>query len=193
MAVGSRPLVPSRLAPGGALQRAHGSRRTPRTVIGAYIALTKPRIIELLLITTVPTMVLAERGWPNLGARAADARRRHPGRRWRQRHQHVRRPRHRRQDAADPGSSARHRRHPAAPRAGVRAGPRGRRLRRAVVGRQPAVRPARRGGGRVLRRRVHAVAEAHQPPQHRDRRGGRCGAGPRRLGRRHGLARLGRR
>ena len=61
MAVGSRPLVPSRLAPGGV---AHGSRRTPTTVIGAYVALTKPRIIELLLITTVPTMVLAERGWP---------------------------------------------------------------------------------------------------------------------------------
>jgi protoheme IX farnesyltransferase len=35
-------------------------------VIGAYIALTKPRIIELLLITTVPTMVLAARGWPPL-------------------------------------------------------------------------------------------------------------------------------
>jgi protoheme IX farnesyltransferase len=61
MAVGSRPLVPSRLAPGGV---AHGSRRTPTTEIGAYIALTKPRIIELLLITTVPTMVLAEQGWP---------------------------------------------------------------------------------------------------------------------------------
>ncbi len=61
MAVGSRPLVPSRLAPGGV---AHGSRRTPTTVVGAYIALTKPRIIELLLITTVPTMVLAEQGWP---------------------------------------------------------------------------------------------------------------------------------
>ncbi len=61
MSVGSRPLVPSRLAPGGV---AHGSRRTPTTVVGAYIALTKPRIIELLLITTVPTMVLAEGGWP---------------------------------------------------------------------------------------------------------------------------------
>jgi len=61
MAVGSRPLVPSRLAPGGV---AHGSRRDPTTVVGAYIALTKPRIIELLLITTVPTMVLAQRGWP---------------------------------------------------------------------------------------------------------------------------------
>jgi len=66
MAVGSRPLVPSRLAPGGVLQRAHGTKRTPRTVVGAYIALTKPRIIELLLITTVPTMVLAQRGWPPL-------------------------------------------------------------------------------------------------------------------------------
>lgn len=29
------------------------------------MALTKPRIIELLLITTVPTMVLAEDGWPS--------------------------------------------------------------------------------------------------------------------------------
>jgi protoheme IX farnesyltransferase len=42
----------------------HGSRRAPRSVLGGYIALTKPRIIELLLITTVPTMVLAEQGWP---------------------------------------------------------------------------------------------------------------------------------
>ena len=61
MALGARPLVPSRLAPGGVV---HGSRRVPRTVVGGYIALTKPRIIELLLITTVPTMVLAARGWP---------------------------------------------------------------------------------------------------------------------------------
>jgi heme o synthase len=61
MAVGSRPLVPSRLTPGGV---AHSSRRTPTTVLGAYVALTKPRIIELLLITTVPTMVLAAQGWP---------------------------------------------------------------------------------------------------------------------------------
>lgn len=33
-------------------------------VLKAYVALTKPRIIELLLITTLPTMVLAARGWP---------------------------------------------------------------------------------------------------------------------------------
>ncbi len=33
----------------------------------AYLALTKPRIIELLLVTTVPTMVVAARGLPSLG------------------------------------------------------------------------------------------------------------------------------
>ncbi|MBU1586904.1 MAG: heme o synthase [Actinobacteria bacterium] len=32
----------------------------------AYIALTKPRVIELLLVTTVPVMVLAANGIPNL-------------------------------------------------------------------------------------------------------------------------------
>ena len=31
-----------------------------------YVALTKPRIIELLLVTTVPTMVVAEQGLPSL-------------------------------------------------------------------------------------------------------------------------------
>ena len=58
-----RPVVPSRLR--GA--KVHGSSRAPRSVVGGYIALTKPRIIELLLITTVPTMVLADGGWPGLG------------------------------------------------------------------------------------------------------------------------------
>ncbi len=32
----------------------------------AYLALTKPRVIELLLITTLPTMILAQRGIPDL-------------------------------------------------------------------------------------------------------------------------------
>ena len=35
-------------------------------VVRSYIALTKPRVIELLLVTTVPVMVLAERGIPSL-------------------------------------------------------------------------------------------------------------------------------
>jgi protoheme IX farnesyltransferase len=40
-----------------------GSRPVGR--IRAYLALTKPRIIELLLITTIPTMIVAERGLPS--------------------------------------------------------------------------------------------------------------------------------
>jgi protoheme IX farnesyltransferase len=39
-------------------------RRAPRTRLQAYIALTKPRIIELLLVTTLPSMVLAADGLP---------------------------------------------------------------------------------------------------------------------------------
>jgi protoheme IX farnesyltransferase len=46
-------------------------RRTPRQIAGGYLALTKPRIIELLLVTTVPTMLLAEGGVPSLGLVAA--------------------------------------------------------------------------------------------------------------------------
>lgn len=56
-----KPLVPSRLTSAFS----HVGSRPSRTLVGAYIALTKPRIIELLLITTVPTMVLANEGWPN--------------------------------------------------------------------------------------------------------------------------------
>lgn len=40
------------------------ARTRPRAL--AFIALTKPRIIELLLITTVPTMVVAEGGIPSI-------------------------------------------------------------------------------------------------------------------------------
>ncbi len=40
---------------------------TWRDVVAAYVALTKPRIIELLLVTTVPVMFLAEGGVPSLG------------------------------------------------------------------------------------------------------------------------------
>jgi protoheme IX farnesyltransferase len=41
-------------------------RRGFRRTVAAYVALTKPRIIELLLVTTVPTMFLAEGGVPSL-------------------------------------------------------------------------------------------------------------------------------
>jgi protoheme IX farnesyltransferase len=46
---------------------APSARSTWRDVVGAYVALTKPRIIELLLVTTVPVMFLAQRGVPPWG------------------------------------------------------------------------------------------------------------------------------
>lgn len=49
----------------GSPARAHRLARA-FGVVSAYVALTKPRIIELLLVTTVPTMILAERGMPPL-------------------------------------------------------------------------------------------------------------------------------
>ena len=51
------------------LQRAIDEKRhdqRPRSIIGAYIALTKPRVIELLLVTTAPVMFLAAQGMPNI-------------------------------------------------------------------------------------------------------------------------------
>ncbi len=38
----------------------------PRSTFMAYLALTKPRVIELLLVTTAPVMILAADGMPNL-------------------------------------------------------------------------------------------------------------------------------
>ncbi|GAA2790705.1 MULTISPECIES: heme o synthase [Kitasatospora] len=51
-----------------------GTRPTSRPFgarVGAFVALTKPRIIELLLISTVPVMFLAQRGVPDLWLVAA--------------------------------------------------------------------------------------------------------------------------
>ena len=187
MAVGSRPFVPSRLAPGGV---AHGSRRTPTTVLGAYIALTKPRIIELLLITTVPTMVLAQQGWPptslviitliggTLAAGGANAV-----------NMYV--------DRDIDALMARTRNRPLV--TGVIP------ARNALIfalslqvaafavlwagaNLLSAVLALRRR--RLLRLHLHALAEAHEPPEHRDRRRGRRRAGARRMGRRAGFARL---
>jgi protoheme IX farnesyltransferase len=46
-----------------------GPTQPPRTIrrsVAGYIAITKPRIIELLLVTTIPTMILAAGGWPDM-------------------------------------------------------------------------------------------------------------------------------
>lgn len=39
---------------------------TTRSRVAAFVALTKPRIIELLLVTTVPTMIVADAGVPSV-------------------------------------------------------------------------------------------------------------------------------
>ncbi|WP_328774348.1 heme o synthase [Streptomyces sp. NBC_00286] len=53
--------------PAGVLETSQSTRHRPFGArIKAFIALTKPRIIELLLITTVPVMFLAEQGVPDL-------------------------------------------------------------------------------------------------------------------------------
>jgi protoheme IX farnesyltransferase len=55
--------------PAAGAPRLQGLR--PRTRLLGFVALTKPRVIELLLMTTIPTMVLAQRGLPPLGLVAA--------------------------------------------------------------------------------------------------------------------------
>jgi heme o synthase len=47
------------------------TRRPTRLIVSSLFALTKPRIIELLLVTTLPTMLLAERGLPPVWLMAA--------------------------------------------------------------------------------------------------------------------------
>jgi protoheme IX farnesyltransferase len=46
-------------------------RRPLARSLGAYLRLTKPRVIELLLVTAVPPMILARQGLPSLGLIAA--------------------------------------------------------------------------------------------------------------------------
>ncbi len=58
-----RRLRPSELRVASRAPAPAGRRRID--TVRAYVALTKPRIIELLLVTTLPTMVLAERGIPS--------------------------------------------------------------------------------------------------------------------------------
>ncbi|MGY1693883.1 heme o synthase [Geodermatophilus sp. SYSU D00814] len=49
-ALTERPVVPARRLP---------------AVVGAYVALTKPKLVELLLVTTLPAMMMAADGWPS--------------------------------------------------------------------------------------------------------------------------------
>ena len=159
-------------------------RRTPRAVAGALVALTKPRIIELLLVTTVPTMLLAQRGLPSLklvlvtlvgGTLAAgsantincyidrdiDAVMKRTSRR----------PLVNKQGAVKPAEALAW---GIVLGAGATAAAR--------PGRQLAGRVPRRRRDRFLRLRLHAAAQAPVPGQHRDRRRGRLLPRARRLG-----------
>jgi protoheme IX farnesyltransferase len=52
---------PQTQTPDTALPKAKGL-----ALAGAFLALTKPRVIELLLITTIPVMILAQKGLPSI-------------------------------------------------------------------------------------------------------------------------------
>ena len=173
-----------------------GDRATKGDTVRAYIALTKPRIIELLLVTTIPAMVLATRDDPGhepaewFRLAVLDARLRHARGGLGQRDQPVPRPRHRPADDPHPAPAA--------------AGPRG----------HPGERAWCSGScsGAIsivlmacfvnlvaafltllaialLRGRVHAPAQAHDAPEHRHRRRRRRAAAGHRLGRGHGPGR----
>ncbi|MCM6760827.1 heme o synthase [Rathayibacter sp. ZW T2_19] len=49
-----------------AIERGEPSRAALSRKVRAYVALTKPRVIELLLVVTAPTMILAQGGIPDL-------------------------------------------------------------------------------------------------------------------------------
>ena len=73
MALGVQPIVPSRISSrlfGHSDGKRSGASKKQRSKFGSYVALTKPRIIELLLVTTIPTMVLAAGKWPSVSLMA---------------------------------------------------------------------------------------------------------------------------
>jgi heme o synthase len=53
-------------APAAGRDSSAAGRRSAAVILKSLFALTKPRIIELLLVTTLPTMLLAKRGLPSL-------------------------------------------------------------------------------------------------------------------------------
>ena len=163
------------------------ARTRVRRVTGrlrAYFLLTKPRVIELLLVTTVPAMLLADGGIPSLDLVAARARRRGARRRRRQHHQLLDRARPRPDDA----THARTGRFPPATSSRGRALVFGLALETVAFAcswprREPAVGVPRGRRDALLRLRVHDLAQAAEPAEHRHRRRRRRGARARGLGR----------
>ncbi len=175
--------------PPGAGATATG-RRPASVVVRSLFLLTKPRIIELLLVTTLPTMLLAARGLPSvrlmavtllggaLAAGSANTLNCYLDRDIDAVMQRTVAPPAGGQDRPRrPPRSSRARRWPRASCSGAvghaAAGPAG----------QLAGRRAGRRRDLVLRLRLHAGAEAPDRVQHRDRRGGGLLPGAGRLGR----------
>jgi protoheme IX farnesyltransferase len=66
------PVAPAAAGPDPvSLERSQPRAAGRRSRLSAYVALTKPRIIELLLVTTLPAMILAAGGLPKLWLVAA--------------------------------------------------------------------------------------------------------------------------
>ena len=159
---------------------------TWRDTAAAYLSLSKPRIITLLLITTVPAMILADKGLPSmwlmlatvvggtLAAGGANAFNCYLDR-------DIDELMHRTQRRPLP---ARHDR--AGERADVRPHSRGGGVRAARTFIEPARGVARDVGDAVLRLRVHDVAEAADVAEHRHRRRSGRRAAARRMGGRYG-------
>ena len=147
-----------------------------------YVALTKPRIISLLLWTTVATMFVARPERPGALDGALDLPRRLSGRRRRRCDQPLHRPRHRRPHGPDRAAARSSPAGSALPRARLRDLPRRRRHgaaldhRQRPGGRPGAARPAR------LRAPLHGLAEAADAAEHRHRRRRRRDAAAGRLG-----------
>jgi protoheme IX farnesyltransferase len=64
--IGRRYAVRGRRSTAEVDPRGDGRRGSLRETTVAYVQLTKPRIIELLLVTTLPAMILAQRGLPSM-------------------------------------------------------------------------------------------------------------------------------
>ena len=174
-----------------AVEQPEPTRATFGDVVAAYVGLTKPRVIELLLLTTVPVMFFAARGIPELGLVVATVVGGTLSAGLRLRPQLRLRPRHRRADAAYPqtGTSTPHRLAAFGPGLRPAAG-RGLDRGAGALG-QLALGGAGGARQRVLRARLHDGAQAPDHPEHRLGRAGRLLPGADRLDRRHQRAVLG--
>jgi heme o synthase len=65
VAVTQTPVAPASAGSQETVTSVRTTRTPRRGHVAAYVALTKPRIIELLLVTTLPAMILAADGLPN--------------------------------------------------------------------------------------------------------------------------------